>query len=80
MVQPTVRFKVGACSASVFLNETGSGEQKLARVSLQRVYKDQSGTYQYTTGLSTRDLPNAILALWQAWTYLALEKREADPA
>ena len=77
MVQPTVRFKVGAVSASVFLNDASSGEQKMARVSLQRVYKDKSGQFQYTMGLGVRDLPNAILALWQAWSYLAVEKREA---
>lgn len=76
MVQPAIRFRVGACSASVFYNESGGDKPSFARVSLQRVYKDRAGAYQYTTGLAVRDLPNAILALWQAWTHLALELRE----
>lgn len=42
MAQPEKKFKVGACTASVFANsiETRNGKAVVKSVSLQRAYKD----------------------------------------
>lgn len=80
MPKPTYRVKVGACIASVFLNEDPSREHALPRVSLQRVYKDPQGAFQYTTTLNVRDVPNAILALQRAWEHCSVEEKSGEGA
>jgi hypothetical protein len=72
MAQPEKRFKVGACTASVFVNEvsTGSGTATIKSVSLQRAYKDDDGTFQYTTSFKANDIPKAVVALIKAYDYL----------
>lgn len=73
MVSPEKRFKVGACSASVFANEidTATGKAVVKTVQLERVYMDKNGTFKYTKVLHPRDLPKAILALQQGFEYLS---------
>lgn len=71
MAQPEMKFKAGACTASVFANEVaGMGGKALRSVSLQRAYKDKAGQFQHTHSLKPSDLPNAILVLAKAYDYL----------
>ena len=76
MAKPEKRFKVGACTASVFVNEVternGTGIMK--SVSLQRAYKDKAGNFQHTTSFKANDIPKAILALSKAYDYLVSEE------
>lgn len=74
MAQPEKRFKVGACTASVFANEIAGKEGKatIKSVSLQRTYKDKKGNFQNTTSFGANDIPKAILALSKAYEYLIL--------
>lgn len=78
MVKPTMRVKVGACIASVFLNEVAGADQPMPRISLQRVYKDKSGEFRYTSNLMPRDLPNARMALQRVWEKLSVEEQGAE--
>ena len=66
------RFKVGACSASIFANEiaTATGKAVVKTVQLDRVYMDKNGSFQYTKVLQEKHLPKAILALQKAYEYL----------
>ena len=68
-MQPEKRFKVGACSASVFVNEieTVNGKTTLKTVNLQRTYKDKNGEFQHTTSFTVNDIPKAVLALNKAF-------------
>ena len=77
MAQPEKRFKIGACTASVFANEidTDSGKAIVKSVSLQRTYKDKSGEFQYANSYSVNDIPKAVLALNKAYDYLATDDR-----
>lgn len=78
MVQPEKRFKVGACTASIFANEvnTAEGTTNLRSVSLQRIYKDKKdGSFKHTSSLKTNDIPKAILALSKAYEYLTLDEK-----
>lgn len=72
MVEAEKRFKVGACSASVFANEvnTSDGVKLLRTVSLQRVYKDRDGNWRYTGNFRVNDVPKAVLALRKAYDYV----------
>lgn len=72
MTQPIARFKAGPCTASIFLNQVGTGDKQanIPRISLQRTYKAADGKFSYTTSLKRDDLPKAILALGRAYAYL----------
>ena len=45
---------------------------------MQRRYKDQDGQWQSTNSLDVNDIPKAILALSQAYTYLVSAKNELN--
>lgn len=74
MAQPEKRFKVGACTASVFVNEvtTQNGPTQMKSVSLQRTYKDKDGNFQSTSSFGANDMPKAMLAMQKAYEYLML--------
>jgi hypothetical protein len=74
MAQPEKRFKVGACSASVFANEvkTDKGTGVFRTVNLQRTYKDKNGEFQSNASFALDDIPKAILALEKAYEHLAM--------
>lgn len=72
MAQPEKRYKVGACTASIFVNEidTGNGIVQAKSVSLQRSFKDKDGQWQASSSFRLHDLPKAQLALSKAYEYL----------
>ncbi len=75
MVKPEKKFKAGACSASIFVNEveTGAGIITVKNVSLQKTFKDKEGNFQSNSSFGINDIPKAILALKKAYEYLVLE-------
>lgn len=77
MTQPEKRFKVGACSASVFANQVNSanGPGVMKSVALQRTYKDKEGNFQHTTSFNANDIPKAVLALIKAYDYMTSDNR-----
>ena len=79
MAQPEKKFKVGACTASVFVNEvsTGNGKVVMKNVVLQRTYKDKDDTFQNTTSFRIDDIPKAVLALNKAYDYLVSGEKSA---
>ena len=81
MAAPEKRFRVGACSASVFANSVPSkddaGMVSFRTVSLQRAYKDKDGNFQHTCSFKEADIPKAILALSQAYKYLVMDEKAA---
>jgi len=72
MGSPEKKFKVGACTASIFVNEanTKDGKVPIKTVVLQRVYKDKSGKFQNVTSFGTNDVPKAVLALEKAYDHM----------
>ena len=69
MNKPEKTFRIGYCSASVFLNGTND-ERTFRSVSLQRRYKD-GDQWKSSSSFSLADLPNAIAVLQLAMAYLA---------
>ncbi len=63
--QPKKQFRIGFCSASVFVNQVngdGGKKRKIRNVQLQRRYKDGE-EWKSTTSFGLGDLPNAIRCL-----------------
>ncbi len=61
--QPEKQFRIGLCSASVFVNTVsgdGGKKRKIRNVQSQRRYKDDGGEWKSTTSFGLGDLPNAI--------------------
>ena len=79
--QPEKKFRAGAISATVWLNQGQSkktGEQTSWRtISLQRGYKDKSDQWQNTTSMRVNDLPRAALVMKQAYEYLVTMQRDS---
>lgn len=66
--KPEVVFRIGAVSASVFVNKTDNGERR--NVSLQRRYKD-GDVWKSTSTFGLADLPVASAVLQRAFDYVA---------
>ena len=77
MAKPEKVFKVGGCTASVFENQmngmNGPAGTTFKSVTLQRMYKDKDGNFQYTSSFKLNDIPKATLALEKAYDYLLSE-------
>jgi hypothetical protein len=75
--QPETRFRAGAVSATVWLNQVKrqNGETGAYRtVSLDRRYKDKDGNWKSSGSLRASDLPRAVLVLNKAFEYVAMSK------
>lgn len=72
MAQPEKQFRIGFCSASVFVNQVnsdGGKKRKIRNVQLQRRYKDGE-EWKSTTSFGLGDLPNAIRRMRSAaWNW-----------
>jgi hypothetical protein len=66
------RIQVGACSASIFVNEveTLQGKVPMRSVVLQRTYKDKEDKYQHANNYGVNDIPKAVLALIKAYEHI----------
>ena len=69
MCQPEKTFRIGSCSASVFLN-TANGAQPYRSVSLQRRYRDGE-EWKTSSSYSLAHLPAAIAVMQMAQDYVA---------
>lgn len=72
--QPEKKFRAGAISATVWLNQgqnKKTGETTSYRtISLQRGYKDKNDQWQSTNSMRVNDLPRAALMLTKAYEYV----------
>ncbi len=73
---PEKRFNAGAVCATVWKNErqkpTGESFTTFS-ISLERRYKDQSGSWKSAGSFRLQDLPKAELVLKEAYKYLTLK-------
>ena len=77
MSKPEKTYRIGRCSASVFVNTAGEGDDKrtFRAVSLQRRYRD-GDDWKSSTSFGLADLPNAIAVMQIAMNHIATH--EAD--
>ena len=76
MTKPEKSFRIGACSASVFLNK-GEGRRSFRSVSLQRRYKD-GDEWKSATNFTLNDLPAAQAVLKMATDYVISMEAESS--
>jgi hypothetical protein len=77
---PEKKFKAGAVSATVWLNEREDNGKKISyrTVNVERSYLDKDGNWQSTSSLRVSDLPKARLVIDKAYEYLALNSYEDE--
>jgi hypothetical protein len=71
--KPEMAFKVGAVRVAIWENRRLSGEGKAFssyKVIIERTYKDEREGFKSTASLGVDDIPKAILALSQAYSFL----------
>lgn len=61
--------------ASIFVNR--SGESEFSKVTVQKIYRDDSGNWKTTTSFGRDDLPIVSLVTKRAWEWIL--EREAEP-
>ena len=79
--QPEKKFRAGAISATVWLNQgqnKKTGEAVSYRtISLQRGYKDKNDQWQNTNSFRVNDLPRAAVVLKQAYEFLVTAQQDS---
>lgn len=74
MERPEKRIRIGACTASIFVNGSpDSGRVPFRTVVLQRVYKDKDGAFKYASSFTANDVPRAVLALVKAYEFMTAD-------
>ena len=78
-MKPEKVIRIGAVSASVFLNdvETEGGKRKLRNVNLQRRYRD-GDEWKSSSSFGLAELPQAIAALRLAMDFVAGQEAEIN--
>ena len=70
--KPMKKIRVGVISATIWENTSVEGK-KFPNITLERAYKDAEGAWKHTKSLRQNDLPQATLALQEAYRFLALQ-------
>ncbi len=73
-MKPERTFRIGAVSASVFVNEidTEGGKRQVRNVSLQRRYRDdKDGDWKSSSSFGLAEMPQALAALEMAMKHVA---------
>lgn len=61
--------------ASIFLNR--SGENEFSKVTVQKIYRDDGGSWKTSTSFGRDDLPVVSLVTARAWEWIL--DREGEP-
>lgn len=67
---PVVKIRAGTVSAALWKNEItakNGGKATILKATVQRRYKDKSGTWQSSTSFSRNEIPLAIYCLQKAF-------------
>lgn len=75
---PVARFKAGQVSSAIWENEVQMprGAVKILKATIQRRYKDKSGTWQSSTSFSRNEIPLAIHCLQKAFEKIIEKQNE----
>jgi hypothetical protein len=78
MKQPLAKFRAGSVSAALWENEANVNGQKttLLKATVERRYKDGSGTWKSSGSFSRNEIPLAIFCLEKAFEKMVGEQPE----
>ena len=79
---PEKKFSTGAISATVWKNigksKKDGQEVEFRTIKLDRRYKDKNDEWQKTDSFALNDIPKIILALQQAYTFMAVKAKDEN--
>ena len=77
--KPIAKFKAGPVTAALWQNEiTVDGQTTtILKATVDRRYRDRSGSYKSTQSFSRQDIPLVMFTLWRAWEAM-LEKQPEE--
>lgn len=81
VVRPEKSFRIGAVRASVWRNVRQGKEGKTFEtrtVTLDRTYRDSSGSYRTTNRFSANEIPKAILLLQRSYEFVVMGGEPGD--
>jgi len=73
-IQPEKKFRAGAVSATVWMNDSEKGSYP--SIQLTRSYLDKQNNWKDSKSFNLNDLPKAVLVLEEAYRYLAMKQKE----
>jgi hypothetical protein len=75
---PVAKFKAGQVSSAIWENEVQMprGTVKILKATIQRRYKDKSGTWQSSTSFGRNEIPLAIHCLQKAFEKIIEKQNE----
>ncbi|MCK4786706.1 MAG: hypothetical protein KAV87_23305 [Desulfobacteraceae bacterium] len=75
---PMAKFKAGQVSSALWENEVQMprGTVKILKATIQRRYKDKSGTWKSSTSFSRNEIPLAIHCLQKAFEKIIEKQNE----
>lgn len=79
--KPEKEFRVGAVRTAIWTNPRRTSDGRAFnshKVLIERVYKDSQGNFKTTNSLDANDVPKAILALKEAYSYIMLKGNGAE--
>jgi len=78
MPGPIKKFSAGAIQVAIWKNEsqTTEGSSSYNTISITRRYKSKEREWKSSSSLRLNDIPKAVLALQEAYKYLALKEPE----
>ncbi|MBD3259762.1 hypothetical protein GF371_03990 [Candidatus Woesearchaeota archaeon] len=72
---PEKKIRAGPIAVAIWRNKTADGKRSFYSVSFEKRYMDtKTEVWKSTNSLSKTDIPQAILALQEAFKYLTLHK------
>ncbi|MBW3012977.1 hypothetical protein KY325_00370 [Candidatus Woesearchaeota archaeon] len=72
---PEKKIRAGPIAVAIWRNKTDDGKRSFYSVSFEKRYMDtRTEVWKSTTSLNKTDIPQAILALQEAFRYLTLHK------
>ena len=72
-IQPEKKFRVGAVSATVWINSTEKGS--FPNIQLSRSYLDKDKNWKDTNSFNVNDIPKAVLVLEEAYKFVSLRNK-----
>ena len=65
------KFRFSPVTACVWVSENESGDE-VYTITLRKVYKDKLGDWKETTSFKVEDLPRAMVAMGNAYEFIAM--------
>ena len=79
MIKPKAKFRAGPVSCAIWGNQAMVGGRKtvMLKASVERRFKDATGTWKFSNSFSRNEIPLAIYCLERAFDKIIAEEQSA---